>query len=114
MTEKKYLTKDDLIEEMSEFIEVKTKDGKWVVFKKLTKGEEKDIRKKTMKMVKNSKGILEPQLDTEQYQILLLAAALVKPKLSIKEVEAMWGQRADELLLLYTQKVGYGNLPQNL
>ena len=113
---KEYWNEQAFLQEVIEHIEIKTQDGKYAIFKRLSKGEEAKIRKVTMKMVKNAKtGILEPQIDSEEYQIKLLTAALVKPSMTEKEVrDSLTSQRADELFFLYTKEVGFGNLPQNL
>jgi hypothetical protein len=115
---REYWTKEELHNEVLEHIEVQTSNGKWLIFKRLTKGEEKDIRKKTMKMVKNPKtGVQEPTIDTEEYQVQLLSKAIVKPKLTLKEVQDMVAsQRADEIFMLYSEKIGFaiGDISQNL
>ena len=113
--EKVYLSKDDFLEESIETIEAQTADGKYVIFKRLTKGEESLIRKKTMKMVKTKDGKMDPQIDTEEYQVKLLAVAMVQPKLTEDEIKnSLTSARADELFFLYTKEVGFGVLPQNL
>lgn len=113
---KEYLTGEDFLNEVIEQIEVQTKDGRYIIFKRLTKGEEAGVRKKTMKMVRGGKtNALEPQIDSEEYQIKMLALALVKPKMSEQDIrDKLSAQRADELFFLYTQNVGFGSLPQNL
>ena len=122
MTEKEkeeprqYWDTDAFLHEVIEHIEVETEDGKYVIFKRLTKGEESVIRKKTMKMIKNIKtNQLEPQIDSEEYQIKLLAVAIVKPKMTEQEIrDKVSSQRADELFFLYNAKIGFGSMPQNL
>ncbi len=113
---KEYVDKEGLLNETLEHIEIQTKDGKYVIFKRLTKGEESKIRKVTMSMVKDPKTkLMEPKIDSEEYQIKLLAAAMVKPKLTEQEVRnGLTGQRADELFMLYSDTIGLMNLPQNL
>jgi len=114
---REYWSKEEFQEEVLETVEAQTSDGKWVMFKILTKGEEKEIRKKTMKMVKGKDGIMQPVMDSEEYQIQLLAKALVKPKMTVQEINTtMSGQRADELFVLYGKTIGFGGnvLPQNL
>ena len=113
---KEYIDKEDLLNETLEHIEVQTNDGKFVIFKRLTKGEESKIRKATMTMIKDPKSkVMEPKIDTEEYQIKLLAVAMIKPNLTEKEVrDNLTGQRADELFVLYSERVGLVQLPQNL
>lgn len=112
---KKYWDAEGFLNEVTEHIEVQTSDGKYVIFKRLTKGEDSVIRKKTMKMIKTKGGIQEPQIDSEEYQILLLTNVLIKPKLTEKDIrESLSGQRADELFMLYSQEIGFGNVKQNL
>jgi hypothetical protein len=113
--EKEYFSKDDFLEETLTNIEAETSDGKYVIFRRLTKGQESQIRKKTMKMVKTKDGKLEPQIDSEEYQIKLLATALVMPNLTEEEVrDKLTSARADELFFLYSKEVGFGSLPPNL
>jgi hypothetical protein len=113
---KEYMDKEDFLNETLEHIEVQTKDGKFVIFKRLTKGEDSKIRKVTMTMIKDPKTkLMEPKIDSEEYQIKLLAAAMVKPKLTEQEVRnGLTGQRADELFMIYSERVGLMDLPQNL
>jgi len=113
---KEYIGKEDFLNETLEHIEVQTKEGKYVIFKRLTKGEESKIRKATMSMVKDPKSkVMEPRIDTEEYQIKLLAVAMVKPDLTEQEVrDSLTGARADELFMLYSTEIGLVNLPQNL
>ena len=110
-----YWSKNDFENETAEHIELEY-EGKKLIFKRLTAGEEKAIRKKVMTQVKDVKtGRYESEFDSNEYQTLILSEALIKPKLTKKEVETiLWGKRADDLFILYTQKIGFGGLPVNL
>ena len=115
ITEEDYLTTDDLTNEMADFIPIELSDGKHVVVRKLSKDEESKIRVKHTKMQYDKKTKQSvTKLEEEDYQASILAAGLVKPKLTLAQVKAMSSTRFLELVFKYNEVVGLTTITQNL
>lgn len=112
-----YLTLQDLEEEMADFITITLRDGKKVKMKKLAQEESARIKRETIQM-KGLKPIkrgedLDPQIDMDLYvfQAKIVAAALVKPKLSYTQLKKVWDKRIEEIYVKYSTAMG---LDENL
>ena len=102
---------------MADFITITLKDGKKVKMKKLTQEESAVIKRRTIQMkglkpVKRGEEI-DPQIDMDLYefQCRIVAAALVKPKLTLVQLKKAWDKRIEEMYIKYNVAMG---LDENL